>query len=62
MIGIFVGTGIGGGIIIDGKLFTGSGFAGAEIGHMTINTEGPLCNCGQRGCLEAYPRRIAITR
>ncbi|NLW03587.1 MAG: ROK family protein [Clostridiaceae bacterium] len=62
VIGIFVGTGIGGGIIIDGKLFTGSGFAGAEIGHMTINTEGPLCNCGQRGCLEAYSSKIAITR
>ena len=62
VIGIFVGTGIGGGIIIDGKLFTGAGFAGAEIGHMTINTEGPLCNCGQRGCLEAYSSKIAITR
>lgn len=62
VIGIFVGTGIGGGIIIDGKLFTGSGFSGAEIGHMIINTEGPLCNCGQRGCLEAYSSKIAITR
>ena len=54
VIGIFVGTGIGGGIIIDGKLFTGSGFAGAEIGHMTINTEGPLCNCGQRAVLSLF--------
>jgi len=62
VVGIFVGTGIGGGIIIDGKLFTGSGFYGAEIGHMIINTEGPLCNCGQRGCLEAYASKVAITR
>lgn len=62
VVGIFVGTGIGGGIIIDNKLFTGSKFAGAEVGHMTINTEGSLCNCGQRGCLEAYASKIAITR
>ncbi|MCX7774155.1 MAG: ROK family protein [Clostridia bacterium] len=61
-LGIFVGTGIGGGIIIDNKLFTGSKFTGAEVGHMTLNTEGPLCNCGQRGCLEAYASKIAITR
>lgn len=62
VVGLFVGTGIGGGIIIDGKLFTGSGYAGAEIGHMIINTEGPLCKCGQRGCLEAYSSKVAITR
>jgi len=62
VVGLFVGTGIGGGIIIDNKLFTGSRFAGAEVGHMIVNTEGPLCNCGQRGCLEAYSSKIAITR
>lgn len=62
VIGIFVGTGIGGGIVIDNKLFTGSRFAGGEVGHMSLNTEGPLCNCGQRGCLEAYSSKIAITR
>jgi glucokinase len=62
VVGIFVGTGIGGGIIINGKLFTGSRYAGAEVGHMIMNTEGPLCNCGQRGCLEAYASKIAITR
>ncbi len=62
VLGIFVGTGIGGGVIIDNKLFTGSRFAGTEVGHMTLNTEGPLCNCGQRGCLEAYSSKIAITR
>ena len=62
VIGLFVGTGIGGGIIIDNKLFTGSRHVGAEVGHMTLNTEGPYCNCGQRGCLEAYASKIAITR
>ncbi len=61
-LGLFVGTGIGGGIIIDNKLFTGSKFSGAEVGHITLNTEGPLCNCGQRGCLEAYSSKIAMTR
>lgn len=62
VVGIFVGTGIGGGVIINGRLFTGSRFAGTEVGHMTLNTEGPFCNCGQRGCLEAYSSKIAITR
>lgn len=53
-LGLFVGTGIGGGIIIDGKLFRGaSGFAG-EFGHMTIDPKGPLCGCGHYGCLEAF--------
>ena len=62
VVGLFVGTGIGGGIIINDKLFTGSRFAGAEVGHMIINAEGPQCNCGQKGCLEAYSSKIAITR
>ncbi|SHI75807.1 ROK family protein [Thermoclostridium caenicola] len=62
VVGLFVGTGIGGGIIIDGKLFIGSGYAGAEIGHMIINTDGPLCKCGQTGCLEAHASKVAITR
>lgn len=62
VVGLFAGTGIGGGVVIDNKLFTGSRFAGAELGHMILNTEGPLCNCGQRGCLEAYTGKHAITR
>ncbi len=62
VVGIFAGTGIGGGVVIDNKLFTGSGFAGTELGHMIINTEGPQCGCGQRGCLEAYTGKHAITR
>ncbi len=54
MIFITVGTGIGGGLIIDGKLHRGSTFAAAEIGHMSISKNGRLCKCGLRGCLETY--------
>ena len=54
VVGFFVGTGMGGGLILDGKLFTGNKFKAAEYGHMVLDPEGPLCNCGQRGCLEAF--------
>jgi glucokinase len=53
-IGITIGTGIGGGIIIDGKLYHGASDCAGEIGHTTIETEGRLCKCGNYGCLEAY--------
>lgn len=62
VVGIFVGTGVGGGIIIDNKLYTGARHSAGEVGHMVINTEGPYCNCGQRGCLEAYSSKIAMAR
>jgi glucokinase len=53
-LGLTLGTGVGSGIIIDGRLYHGEhGFAG-EFGHMTIELNGPLCNCGNRGCVEAY--------
>ena len=61
VVGFFVGTGMGGGLILDGKLFTGTGFKGAEYGHMVLNPEGPLCNCGQRGCLEAFSSKKGMT-
>ena len=51
---ITVGTGIGGGLIIDGRLYRGSTFAGTEIGHSVLKYNGRLCKCGRRGCLEAY--------
>ncbi|MDD5347241.1 MAG: ROK family protein [Candidatus Omnitrophica bacterium] len=56
-----LGTGVGGGLIIDGRLFRGSSFAAGEIGHVPINEHGPACNCGGVACLESYigNRRIA---
>jgi glucokinase len=62
MVGIFIGTGIGGGIIIDGKLYSGFSGTAAEIGHMVIQVGGPKCNCGNRGCFEALASRTAIFR
>ncbi len=59
---ITLGTGVGGGIIIDGKLFEGHRGAGAEIGHMSINTEGITCTCGRKGCFEAYASATALIR
>lgn len=54
VVGFFPGTGMGGGLILNDKLFTGNKFKAAEYGHMVLDPEGPLCNCGQRGCLEAF--------
>ena len=51
---ITLGTGVGGGIIIDGKIYSGSNFAGAELGHMVIVKDGKECACGRRGCWETY--------
>lgn len=62
VVGIFVGTGIGGGLVVNGKLFTGPRHLAGELGHMVLNPEGPYCNCGQRGCLETYAAKVAITR
>jgi glucokinase len=59
---ITVGTGIGGGIIIDGKLYRGFASAGAELGHMSIVADGLPCNCGGKGCLEQYASASAIIR
>jgi len=61
-VGIFVGTGIGGGVIMDHKLVRGSREAAGEIGHMILKPGGPLCGCGYRGCLEALASRTAIER
>jgi glucokinase len=62
VIGVFPGTGIGGGIIINRKLLHGFSGAAGEIGHMTIEVDGPLCGCGKRGCLEALASRVAIAK
>lgn len=51
---ITLGTGVGAGIIIDGKIYSGSNYAGAEMGHMVIVKDGKECACGRKGCWEAY--------
>ena len=51
---ITLGTGVGGGIIIDGKVYSGFNYAGAELGHIVIEQGGRQCSCGRRGCWEAY--------
>lgn len=51
--GITLGTGVGGGIIINGKIYRGSSFTAGEVGHVTVIKDGPKCKCGNRGCLEA---------
>lgn len=60
MVGIFVGTGIGGGIIIDGQLYSGFCHTAGEIGHMVLDISGPKCGCGNKGCFEALASRTAI--
>jgi glucokinase len=57
-----LGTGIGGGVIFEGKVWHGLDGMGGELGHMTIDTDGALCGCGNLGCLEAYASGSAITR
>ena len=61
VVGFFPGTGMDGGLILDGKLFTGNQFKAAEYGHMILDPEGPLCNCGQRGCLEAFSSKQGMS-
>lgn len=54
MIALTLGTGVGGGLVINGRLFCGRRFSAGEIGHLVINENGPLCACGSRGCVETY--------
>ena len=61
LLGVFWGTGVGGGIILDGRPWTGRGGAG-EIGHMVVKIDGALCGCGRRGCMEAYAGRASMER
>jgi glucokinase len=62
LIYITVSTGIGGGVIIDNRLYTGSIGTAGEPGHMTINDKGPLCNCGNHGCWETLASGTALAR
>ncbi|MDQ6660710.1 MAG: ROK family protein [Chloroflexota bacterium] len=59
---IFVGTGIGSGIVQNGRMYTGLTGTAGEVGHMIIEASGRICGCGGRGCLEAYASRTAITK
>jgi glucokinase len=59
LLGVFWGTGVGGGVALDGKLWHGRGDAG-EIGHMVVKQGGARCGCGRRGCMEAYAGRRAM--
>jgi glucokinase len=59
---VTIGTGIGGGVIINGELFEGNFSAGAEIGHVRIGTEGYKCTCGRTDCFETYASASALTR
>jgi glucokinase len=60
MVGIFLGTGIGGGLILNHKLYSGFNQTAGEIGHMILDIDGPKCNCGNRGCFEALASRTAL--
>ena len=59
---ITLGTGVGGGVIIDGKIFSGFNNAGSELGHMVIVKDGVECTCGRKGCFEVYASATALIR
>jgi len=62
VVGMFVGTGIGGGVVINGRLHTGPEDLAGEIGHMVLMVDGPTCGCGAEGCFEALASRTAMER
>jgi glucokinase len=62
MVFLTMGTGIGGGLILDGRLYRGANDLAGEVGHQTILINGPLCRCGKRGCLEALASGPAVAR
>src|SRR3984893_18858092 len=59
LLGVSWGTGVGGALILDGRMWTGRGGAG-EIGHIVVEVDGARCTCGRRGCMEAYAGRAAM--
>jgi glucokinase len=62
MVLVTVGTGIGGGLVLDGRIYRGPTGLGAELGHIILNPDGPRCGCGNHGCFEAYASGTALTR
>ena len=62
LVAVTLGTGVGGGTLIDGKMLLGSNFAGGELGHCVIIMNGEQCTCGRKGCWEAYASATALVR
>jgi glucokinase len=62
MLAVFIGTGIGGGLFFNGKIYRGSNYVAGEIGHIIVERGGPLCGCGKKGCIEAVASRTAIVK
>ena len=62
LVAVTLGTGVGSGAVLDGKLFTGFNYAGMEAGHMVIRREGRACTCGRRGCWETYASATGLIR
>lgn len=62
VVGLTLGTGVGGGLILDGRLYRGATRSAGEVGHQVLSPRGPLCHCGKRGCLEAYAGADAVLR
>ena len=60
-LGVFPGTGVGGGLVYEGKIFRGKTSSCLEVGHMQVMVDGPRCGCGRRGCLEAVSSRLAVS-
>lgn len=61
VLGVWLGTGVGGALVLDGRPYTGSLGGAGEIGHVVVRSGGALCNCGRRGCVEAYAGRERMT-
>jgi glucokinase len=62
VLGVFIGTGIGGGLVLNGELYRGFSKGAGEVGHIIVQADGPRCGCGNRGCFEALASRTAISR
>jgi glucokinase len=62
MLAIFIGSGVGGGLVVDGRLYHGESGGAGEVGHMVIRAGGPRCGCGRAGCLESMAARDAVGR
>ena len=62
MVMVTLGTGVGGGIVIDGRIFSGFNYKGGELGHVGLVKDGVPCTCGRRGCIESYCSATALIR